>query len=242
MLFLEFQAQRAIYAGKLREARSTLQRMQAMTRARGDELQAATMRLAEGFWEATYGRRTAAVALAREVLSQPASDRIRMRAAIGLAFAGADDQVAALVKETEGKADMQGDSWRNLRLILLAMVENDRGHPDRAIQLLEPLAPVELGVDYGLLPVVARGQAYLHAGNGAAAVAEYEKVLAHPGLEATAEMSATARLGVARGHALAGKAEASRRAYDALFEQWRDADPDLPLLVAARREYAALPR
>ncbi len=240
MLFLEFQAKRAIYAGKLREARSALQRMEAISRERGDELQLATTRLAEGFWEATQGNRTTAVALAREVLSKPVANRIRMRAAIGLAFAGADDQVTALLQETEAKANMQGDSWRNLRLILLAIVENDRGHPDRAIQLLEPLLPVELGVDYGLLPVVVRGQAYLLAGNGAAAIAEFEKVLAHPGHEGNAEQTAIARLGVARGHARTGNVEASRRAYEDVLAQLRDADPDLPLLASARREYAAL--
>jgi hypothetical protein len=46
------------------------------------------------------------------------------------------------------------------------------------------------------------------------------------------------QLGVARAWALEGDAEKSRAAYEKLFEMWRDADADLPVLLRARAEYA----
>jgi hypothetical protein len=50
-----------------------------------------------------------------------------------------------------------------------------------------------------------------------------------------------ALLGRARAAAHQGDAEASRSAYAALFEIWKDADPDLAIVRAARRESAAQP-
>jgi tetratricopeptide (TPR) repeat protein len=51
---------------------------------------------------------------------------------------------------------------------------------------------------------------------------------------------AVARIMLARAHAGAGRAADARRAYDEAFGLWKDADPDLPLLVAARQEYERL--
>jgi len=46
------------------------------------------------------------------------------------------------------------------------------------------------------------------------------------------------------GRALAklGKIDESRKAYERFLESWKNADAGLPLLVAARKEYAALGR
>jgi hypothetical protein len=37
-----------------------------------------------------------------------------------------------------------------------------------------------------------------------------------------------------------GNKDESRKAYDRFFEAWKKADADLPILVAAKKEYAAL--
>ena len=49
-----------------------------------------------------------------------------------------------------------------------------------------------------------------------------------------------ARLGLARALRDSGDAARSLAAYDAFLESWKDADPDAPLLIAARRERAAI--
>ncbi len=49
-----------------------------------------------------------------------------------------------------------------------------------------------------------------------------------------------AQLGLARAYAMAGDKADAKKAYEALFEVWKNADADLPMLVAAKKEYAGL--
>ena len=49
-----------------------------------------------------------------------------------------------------------------------------------------------------------------------------------------------AQLGLARALAGDGKTDASRQAYEEFFAGWKGADSDIPMLVEAKREYAAL--
>ena len=51
---------------------------------------------------------------------------------------------------------------------------------------------------------------------------------------------AQAQLGLARAYVMAGDKGNAKRAYEAFFLTWKDADPDLPMLVAGKQEYAAL--
>jgi len=45
---------------------------------------------------------------------------------------------------------------------------------------------------------------------------------------------------LARAHAGAGRSADARKAYEEAFTIWQAADPDLPLLLEARREYEKL--
>jgi hypothetical protein len=51
---------------------------------------------------------------------------------------------------------------------------------------------------------------------------------------------AQAQLGLARAYVMAGDKTNAKKAYEAFFLTWKDADPDLPMLVAGKKEYAAL--
>jgi hypothetical protein len=51
-----------------------------------------------------------------------------------------------------------------------------------------------------------------------------------------------ARVGLARALVRAGQAQAAREQYEAFLALWSRADPDVPLLLEARREHAALVR
>jgi eukaryotic-like serine/threonine-protein kinase len=51
---------------------------------------------------------------------------------------------------------------------------------------------------------------------------------------------AQAQLGLARAYAMGGDKPNAKKAYEAFFTTWKDADADLPMLVAAKKEYAAL--
>jgi hypothetical protein len=51
---------------------------------------------------------------------------------------------------------------------------------------------------------------------------------------------AAAYVGLGRAQALAGNLAEAKRAYEAFFGLWKDADPEIPILQQAKKEYAAL--
>ena len=121
------------------------------------------------------------------------------------------------------------------------------GQGAKAIEELVPVAPYELGISqsffgFSLYPVYLQGQAYLVAKQGAAASAEFQKILDHRGIVPSNPLNTLARLGLARAYALAGDSAKARAAYQDFFALWKDADPDIPILQQAKSEYAKLPK
>jgi Tfp pilus assembly protein PilF len=88
--------------------------------------------------------------------------------------------------------------------------------------------------------VYVLGQAYLGAQRGAEAAAEFQKILDHPGVVVNDPIGALAHLGLARAYALQDDTAKARAAYNDFFTLWKAADPDIPILIAAKSEYAKL--
>jgi tetratricopeptide (TPR) repeat protein len=101
-----------------------------------------------------------------------------------------------------------------------------------------------------LYPTYLRGQAYLAAGQGKEAAAEFQKILDRSGMVWNCWTGALARLGAARANALQAKnstgadADAARvralAAYKEFLTLWKDADSDIPIYKQAKAEYAKL--
>jgi hypothetical protein len=91
-----------------------------------------------------------------------------------------------------------------------------------------------------IYPAYVRGQAYLALKNGAAAGAEFQKILSHRGIVKTCETGALARLELGRAYAMQHDAARARAAYQDFLTLWKDADPDIPILKEAKAEYAKL--
>ena len=91
-----------------------------------------------------------------------------------------------------------------------------------------------------LYPAWVRGQTYLAAHNGTAAAVEFKKLIDHPGIVLNQPIGSLAHLQLGRAYALAGDAVKARAAYRDFFMLWKDADPDVPILIAAKAEYANL--
>lgn len=51
-------------------------------------------------------------------------------------------------------------------------------------------------------------------------------------------IGALAHLGLARAYAVQGDTLKARAAYQDFLRLWKDADPDIPILIAAKSEYA----
>jgi predicted Zn-dependent protease len=101
-----------------------------------------------------------------------------------------------------------------------------------AIEALSAVAPYELG--FGPWPVYMRGQAYLSAGSSGPAVAEFQKILDHPGIVNNDPTGVLAHLGLGRAYALSGDTAKARIAYQDFLALWKDADPDIPILKASQ--------
>ena len=95
-------------------------------------------------------------------------------------------------------------------------------------------------------PAYLRGLAYLKQGADERARLEFQKILDNKGVlvpkdfnPAALTLYPLAHLGQARA-ARASDVRARRSSYEALLAFWRDADPDLAIVRAARREYRQL--
>jgi hypothetical protein len=102
------------------------------------------------------------------------------------------------------------------------------------------VAPYELGFHAALAPVDLRGRAYLMRGDAGRAAAEFERILDHRGVDPFSPFYAIAPLGLARARAMAGDVPGSLQAYERFLGQWANADPEVPILRAARLEYRRL--
>jgi hypothetical protein len=69
---------------------------------------------------------------------------------------------------------------------------------------------------------------------------EFQKILDRRGQFDTSPLFPLAHLGLARAAAIAGDTAKSRQAYRDFFALWKDADPDIPILIEAKKEYEKL--
>ena len=118
---------------------------------------------------------------------------------------------------------------------LRALSDTRGNHPASNVQGFAGPAPA--GGAFTFAPAFCRGEVYLGQRKGAEAAAEFQKILDHRGWDTLSILYPAAYLGLARAAALTGDLAKSRKAYQDLFAAWKDADPDLPALVDARREY-----
>ncbi len=112
-----------------------------------------------------------------------------------------------------------------------------QGKPQEAIEDLGATSSHETLREGGMVVGYLRGQAYLDAHQGAQAAAEFQRMLDSPTQEALGSLP---ELGLGRAYALQGDTAKARAAYQDFFAQWKDADPDIPLLKQAKAEYAKL--
>jgi eukaryotic-like serine/threonine-protein kinase len=118
-----------------------------------------------------------------------------------------------------------------------------RNAPERAVELLKAASTIELvfttNLTISMCPVYLRGEAYLMLHDGNAAAAEFQKFIDH-GLALNFPWGALARLGLARAYAMQGDTAKAKAAYQDFLTLWKDANPDIPIFIAAKAEYAKL--
>jgi hypothetical protein len=192
-----------------------------------------SIRIQEAFWDAACGfiDRARAVASA----SVPADNWSILDLAVVVVLVrdrASIDRVFAALPPVLGAAT-------------LLVAQTFRDVEDGNTSVLNRLPPTQPDVPIGSRgsnwrPTYLRGLMELRAGNGLAAAAHFQRIIESPHLAATSPIHALAHVQQARAHVLVGDTAKAIKAYEEFFAIWKDADPDIPLLLEARTEYARL--
>ena len=233
----------AAYGGRLRAMEQLFRESEDSARRYGRKESAAEAQVSAAVIEAEFGRPNETRQLVKRALDTLKGEETETTAALALARAGDAASAEAMANDL-GQRFPSDTLLNGLDLpTIRAAVELDRGNAGAAIRDLQTALPYDLAKGERVSALYApylRGQAYLRAGEGKAAEAEFEKILDHRGLAASLPQGALAVLGLARARALKGDLTASRMAYQDFLALWKDADPEIPVLQQARAEYARL--
>jgi len=244
-LLLYFEANSAAYSGQLDKSRDLFRKARASAELAGEKDRAAGTEASSALSEALFGnvaesRKRAAASV------QSVGKDVKFVAALTLALAGdspgAQGLAEDLAKHFPEDTIVQLDYLPTIR----AQLALNRNEHAKALETLEAAAPYELGLAGGttfltnMYPVYIRGQAYLAAHEGSQAAAEFQKILDHSGVVLNEPIGALAHLGLARAYVLQGDTADARASYKDFLTLWKDADPEVPIFIAAKSESARL--
>jgi len=245
------------YAGHLRKARELTQRaIDSAMRADSKETGAIWQEIAAQR-EAAFGNETDSKQEAAHGLRlYPASRAVEVEATLAFAMVGDAARAEPLAQDLNKRFPLDTQMQSLWLPAIRAQLALNRNNPAEAISTLQAASAIELGQIAFLAnlsclyPAYMRGKAYLAAGQGSAAAAEFQKILDHNGIVWNCWTGALAHLGLARANALQARtsqgadADAARvralAAYKDFLTLWKDADPDIPILKEAKAEYAKL--
>jgi eukaryotic-like serine/threonine-protein kinase len=247
------------YVGHVAKARDFAKRA-VDSAVRADSKENAAIYLANAaLQQAAYGNAMEARQSASAALKlAPASQGAEAEAAITFAMAG-DTAWAESLAQDLGKRFPLDTQMQSLWLpAIRAQLALAKKNPALAMTSLQVAfaSPIE----FASIPFVNNvsclyhvyigGEAYLAAGHGSSAAAQFQKIIEHNGIVWNCWTGALAHLGVARAKALESKALQgadadsarirARAAYEGFLTLWKDADPDIPILKEAKAEYAKL--
>src|SRR5438876_322190 len=245
------------YAGHLRKARELTQRaidsaIRADSKETGAIWQGIAAQREAAFGNATDAKREAAQGLRL----YPASRAVEVEATLAFAMVGDAARAEPLAQDLNKRFPLDTQMQSLWLPAIRAQLALNRNNPAGAISALQAASAIELGqIAFVanlscLYPAYIRGEAYLAAGQGSAAAAEFSRLLDHSGIVWNCWTGTLAHLGLARANALQARtsqgadADAARvralAAYKDFFALWKDADPDIPILKEAKAEYAKL--
>jgi eukaryotic-like serine/threonine-protein kinase len=240
-LMLSLESDTAASSGQQNRAREFSRRsIQAARRNNSPEV-AALRAVSDALREAEFGNANEARKDVEQALGIDSGRSIQTLAALALARAGD-------VGQAESIADMLAKKFPShtfLRVYWLpcirAAIELRRRNADQALQSLEPTLRYELGTPAPLqvgtmYPAYLRGLAYLQKRDAHAAVSEFQKISEHKGVIANFPTAPLANLWAGRAQRLSGDTSGARNSYQQFLTDWKDADPEVPVLAEAKAE------
>jgi tetratricopeptide (TPR) repeat protein len=246
------------YAGHLRKARELTTRSVDSAIGADSKETGAIYLESSGLREAAFGNVADSKKAAEDGLKLvPTSQGVEVEGALAYAIAGDAARAESMAQDLNKRFPLDTQMQSLWLPAIRAQLALKRKNPTEALNDLRPAAPpIEFaGIPFNLnisclYPTYIRGEAYLAAGQGKEAAAEFQKILDHSGIVWNCWTGVLAHLGEARANALQAKssqgadADAARvralAAYKDFLTLWKDADPDIPILKQAKAEYAKL--
>jgi Flp pilus assembly protein TadD len=247
-LFLSSQSDTEAFYGRLRKAREISRRAAEASTASDMSEAAAIWEASAALRESDFGHRDLARRGAEAALGHATGKQLWALAALTFARAGDAPRAQALaekLQQTYPSDTLLRSYWLP---VIRASIELNRGAQAKALELLQDAAPYDLADPFpvtssplgNMYSVYLRGEAYLQAHQGKEAAAEFQKILGHSGLVLNGPIAALAQAQLARASAMSGDTDKARAQYNVFFALWKDADTDIPILIAAKSERAKM--
>jgi DNA-binding winged helix-turn-helix (wHTH) protein/tetratricopeptide (TPR) repeat protein len=239
------QSNTAAYAGQFARAREITRREVSFARHSGEKEPAAICQSASAVHEALAGNMSLAKQQAKTALTLSNAKYVEAMAAVALGLADDVSHASRLATDLAERFPEDTVVQSVYLPTVYAVIALQKSHWNRgtaeAIDALAAAVPYELGESYlALYPAYVRGEAYLAANQGRAAIIEFEKIASHPGVVLNDIIGALTYLQLGRAYVLAGDTERAKIAYQDFLTLWKDADKDIPILKQARAENAKL--
>jgi eukaryotic-like serine/threonine-protein kinase len=239
-VLLGLEADTAAYSGRLGHARELSRRAVASAERAEEKEVAGSYEADAALREALFGNAAEARQRSAAALVLSNGRGVHFGAALALAFAGDAVRAQTLADDLDKRFPEHTIVQFNYLPTIHAQLALNHKDSSKAVDALLKAAPYELGSVGGLYPTYVRGEAYLVVHKGIEAAAEFQKILDHRGVVVNSPIGALARLQIGRAYAMHGDTAKAKAAYQDFLTLWKDADPDIPILIAAKAEYAKL--
>jgi serine/threonine protein kinase/tetratricopeptide (TPR) repeat protein len=236
---LSMQSDTEAYMGRFRRAQSLSEAASQSAQKNGLGETAAYWRLNAVLRRTEVGDFADARDTVASALSKTSSSNLLSVAAMALARAGENDRAKTIADDITKREPLNELLNRYSMPPVLALIELNRDRVQQALELLKRSSGYEFG-PYTLPLVYVRGEAYLKAGDGQHAAAEFQKIIDHRTVVANDLVGALGHLQLGRSYVLQSDAGKAKAAYQQFLTLWKDADPDIPVLKQAKAEYAKL--
>ena len=237
------EAEMAEAQGRLKESGRLFAQLADRARSQGVPGYAAEVLASEAEFDIEMGQRARALKHARAAAELGNYEQALESIALVYARAGDAAAVQALTNQINRRFPL---STYNISVfaptIRTALAMTRPLSVAQVTEWMRPAIPYEAGRQAALTPIYIRGLAYLRAHADDAAEREFRKLIEHRGADPASPLFPLAYLGLAESLAAEGRAVEAVKAYEFVLDFWKDADPDLPVLLQAQREYQVLKR
>jgi serine/threonine protein kinase/predicted Zn-dependent protease len=226
--------------GRLQKGRELISQFLSASQLAGLKEVSASVSSCSAMWEAEVGNFARAHELTTRSKALAFTRSNGPCVVVALALAGDAVQAGKLMDQLSQRYPADTFLQSAYLPVARALLESNFGRSDAALQTLQPAARFEFSTENNYLVTYARGLIHLRAHQAPEAAADFQQILANRGLAPFAPEYALAHLCLAQAFALQGDIAKARAAYQDFFALWKDADPDIPILIAAKAEYAKL--